>query len=117
MCKKSVYSVKFDFLIINKMLKNSAIFQKNNDWNNFVNGKYSRISENLQNIILEFFEKHSANYIYMKSYLKPNKYFEDYSKCLGVEPEMLALVGELCGKPDLEKETLIMKEAEKEIIN
>ncbi len=88
-----------------------------NDWKNFVNGKYSKISEDLQNIILEFFEKHSANYIYMKSYLKPHEYFEDYSKCLGVEPEMLALVGELCGKPDLEKETLITKEVKKEIIN
>jgi hypothetical protein len=87
------------------------------DWKNFINGKYSKISENLQNIILEFFEKNSANYIYMKSYLKPDRYFEDYAECLGVESEMLALVGELCGKPDLEKETLITKEVKKEIIN
>ena len=42
MCEKSVYSVKFEFLIINKMLKNSAIFQNNNDWNNFVKSELSK---------------------------------------------------------------------------
>ena len=57
------------------------------------------------------------NLIYMKSYLSPDKYFEDYAECLGVEVEFLQNVGELCEKPDIEKETLIIKEEEKEIIN
>ena len=88
-----------------------------NDWNNFINGKYSKISKENKSKILSFFDKNSANYVYMKSYLSPDKYFEDYAECLGVEVEFLQNVGELCGKPDIEKETLIMKEAEKEIIN
>ena len=87
------------------------------DWKNFINGKYSKISESSKNIILEFFEKNGANYIYMKSYLLPEKYFEDYAKILLVDKTMLEMVGELCGKPDIEKETLIMNEVEKEIIN
>jgi hypothetical protein len=53
----------------------------------------------------------------MKSYLLPEKYFEDYAKILLVDKTMLEMVGELCGKPDIEKETLIMNEVEKEIIN
>jgi len=68
--------------------------------------------------VLGFFEKDSPNYIYMKSYLYPENYFEDYARCLDVDIDFLESVGELCAKPDLEKETLIIKkEVKKEIIN
>lgn len=87
------------------------------DWNNFIKGTYSKVSKENKHKILSFFDKNSANYIYMKSYLNPDKYFEDYAECLGVEVELLEKVGELCARPDLEKETLIMKEVKKEIIN
>lgn len=87
------------------------------DWNNFINGSYSKLNKETKHKILNFFDKNSANYIYMKSYLNPDKYFEDYAECLGVEVEFLEKVGELCACPDLEKETLIMKEVKKEIIN
>lgn len=79
-----------------------------NDWNYFINGKYSKISSETKEIILDFFEKNSANYVYMKSYLFPDKYFDDYAECLGVDINTLKLVGELCNKPDIEKETLIL---------
>ncbi len=87
------------------------------DWENFMNGKYSKISEKTKSKVLGFFEKGSPNQIYMKSYLHPEKYFNDYAECLDVDTDFLESVGELCAKPDLEKETLIMKEVKKEIIN
>jgi len=50
--------------------------------------------------------------------LYPNKYFEDYAECLDVDIEMLEGVGELCSKPNIEKETFRVKQLEKtEIIN
>lgn len=90
------------------------------DWSHFINGHYSKMSKETKDKILSFFEKNSGNYIYMKSYLMPDKYFSDYAECLGVDAETLKSVGELCNKPDLEKETLIMKAANlenKKIIN
>ena len=48
----------------------------------------------------------------MQSYLMPEKHFEDYSKILDVEVDFLKKVGELCSKPDLEKENLQMELAD-----
>ena len=36
----------------------------------------------------------------------PEDFFNDYAILLNVDNEMLEKVGELCDKPDLEKETL-----------
>lgn len=83
-----------------------------NDWSHFINGKYSKISLNLKQKILNFFDKYSGNYAYMHSYLIPEKYFNNYAEILNVEPEMLIKVGELCSKPDTEKETLILDVAD-----
>ena len=87
------------------------------NWDHFISGKYSKLESSVKSKILKFFDKHSGNYAYMYSYLIPDKHFEEYSEILGVEEEFLRKVGELCNKPDLEKETLIMKEVKKEIIN
>jgi hypothetical protein len=82
------------------------------DWFHFINGRYSKISMNLKQKILNFFDKYSGNYAYMHSYLIPEKYFSNYAEILGVEPEMLMQVGELCTKPDVEKETLFLEPAD-----
>ena len=82
------------------------------DWNYFIKGAYSKISKESKGKILRFFDPHSANHVYMKSYLIPDKYFNDYAECLGVDVNMLERVGELCGTPDLEKETLTMKQVD-----
>lgn len=81
------------------------------DWVHFINGNYSKISKETKSKILEFFDKNTGNYVYMKSYLIPDKYFEDYAECLGVDVTVIKSVGELCNKPDIEKETLIMEPA------
>jgi hypothetical protein len=82
------------------------------DWSHFMNGKYSKISLNLKQKILNFFDKYSGNYAYMHSYLIPEKYFENYAELLGADLQMLIKVGELCSKPDTEKETLILDVAD-----
>ena len=79
------------------------------DWDHFINGKYSKLSSNVKSKILKFFDKHSGNYAYMYSYLMPEKHFSEYSEILNVEEEFLRKVGELCNKPDLKKETLVFE--------
>jgi len=86
------------------------------DWSHFLNGKYSKISLNLKQQILNFFDKQSGNYSYMHSYLLPEKHFSNYADLLGVDVNTLISVGELCSKPDLEKEQLIMAIADLENI-
>ena len=79
------------------------------NWDHFINGKYSKLSSNIKSKILKFFDKHSGNYAYMYSYLMPEKHFAEYSEILNVEEEFLRKVGELCNKPDLKKETLVFE--------
>ena len=81
-----------------------------NDWNYFMDGKYSKIDKNTKSKILYFFPEDTANFVYMKSYLFPRPFFEDYSEILNVDKDFLESIGELCNKPDLEKETLTMKQ-------
>lgn len=82
------------------------------DWFHFINGRYSKISLNLKQKILNFFDKYGGNYAYMHSYLLPEKYFDNYAELLGVNSQILIEVGELCTKPDEEKETLILEAAD-----
>jgi len=86
------------------------------DWFNFLNGKYSKIDIKTKSKILNFFDKKSGNYAYVESYLFPEKHFQTYAKILGVDIEMLKSVGELCDKPDLEKEKLLIEVADLENI-
>ena len=86
------------------------------DWISFVNGKYSQISDNIKRKILDFFEKNSGNYIYVKGFLYPEIHFNDYARILNVDIQLLKSVGELCDIPDLEKETLLIEVADLEKI-
>jgi hypothetical protein len=88
----------------------------NDDWSCFLEGKYSKMNLNTKRKILEFFDKRSGNYAYVESYLFPEKHFETYAKILGVDTEILKSVGELCDKPDLEKEKLLIEVADLENI-
>lgn len=81
------------------------------DWSRFINGKYSILTIKLKQKILDFFDKYSGNYAYMHSYLIPEKYFNNYAELLDVDAEILIQVGELCSKPDLDKETLVLEVA------
>jgi hypothetical protein len=87
------------------------------DWFHLINGRYSKISISVKRKILEFFDKNGGNYAYIKSYLFPEKHFEIYAKILNVPVELLIEVGELCDKPNLDKEKLKIQIADLENIN
>jgi len=78
------------------------------DWMNFLKGKYSQISLNVKRKIIGFFDQSTGNYIYVYSYLFPDKFFSRYAELLDVPVDMLKSVGELCDKPDLGKEKLLI---------
>ena len=78
------------------------------DWFHFVNGKYSQININLKRKIIGFFDESTGNYIYVYSYLFPEKFFARYAEILDVPVDLLKSVGELCDKPDLDKEKLVI---------
>jgi hypothetical protein len=86
------------------------------DWNYFLEGKYSSLSKDLKLIILSHYAKSKKNYVYVDSYLNPELYFDIYSKLLECTPDLLEKVGQLCDKPDLQKETLTitLKDLEKD---
>jgi|TARA_R110002096_G_scaffold292656_1_gene487119 hypothetical protein len=88
-------------------------------WQYFLDGQYSKLDNKYKGEIKSFFNINSANYVYMNSYLHPESFFEDYAECLNVDIKMLKDVGELCNKPDLEKETFKVRQSleKTEIIN
>tara|TARA_R110002012_G_scaffold69421_2_gene179699 strand:+ start:456 stop:1013 length:558 start_codon:yes stop_codon:yes gene_type:complete len=74
------------------------------DINKFKIGKYSKFTKRTKEIIMKFFGETGTISEYIESYLYPEFYYEDYSEILNVEMNDLKKVGELCSKPDLEKE-------------
>jgi hypothetical protein len=109
---------KEDKLVNHKLLHESFEDQNGNeifvfnmssfapDWDLFLTGKYSQMSLNVRNEILNFFEKKSGNYIYVHSFLFPENWFKRYAEILDVSEDLLKEVGELCDLPNLEKEQL-----------
>jgi hypothetical protein len=87
------------------------------DWHHFINGRYSKISISVKRKIVNFFDKHSGNYVYVTSYIHPEKFFKRYAELLNVSQALLEEVGELCDKPDLNKEKLEFQIADLENIN
>jgi len=76
------------------------------DWDLFLAGKYSQMSLKIRNQILNFFDKNSGNYIYVNSFLFPEKWFKRYAEILDVSEELLKEVGELCDVPNQQMEQL-----------
>ncbi len=88
-------------------------------WDMLVKGKYSQIPIKEKNNILNFFEKNSGNYIYLHSYLFPNKWHQRYAEILDVPIDLIKEVNELLDVPDLERENLHLEneEVQKPIYN
>lgn len=86
------------------------------NWQMFTEGKFSNFDNKIKNKILDFFEKNSGNYVYVHSFLYPNKWYERYAELLGVKPDLLKDVVELCDKPDFDKENLLIQVADLENI-
>lgn len=82
------------------------------DWNNYLAGRYSQLSNNQKKRIRSYYGINTANYAFINSYLYPSEYFEAYAKFLCPDPDdiesmesTLKEVGELCNKPNFTKET------------
>jgi hypothetical protein len=82
----------------------------------FIEGKFSKFDNKIKNKILDFFEKNSGNYVYVHSFLYPNKWYDRYAELLGVKPDLLKEVGELCSITDVDKENLSIQVADLENI-
>lgn len=76
------------------------------DWMNLIYGKYSKMNLTTKRKILNHFVDNNSNYVYVESYLFPEKFQEIYAKLLDVDVLLLKETQELCDKPDLEKEIL-----------
>jgi hypothetical protein len=76
------------------------------DWPLFIVGRYSLLSKKLKNQIINFQPKNTVNYSYVNSFLYPEKYFGIYKELLNIDIKTLMEVGELCDRPDLDKEIL-----------
>jgi len=76
------------------------------DYFNFLLGRYSKLSNVLKRAIKTFYGDKSAEYKVLNTYLFPDNHFENYAKLLDVDIEILKKIGELCNPCDLEKETL-----------
>ena len=79
------------------------------DWTAFLKGRYSNLSPELKRKIKTFFKPSKTSYVYVESYLHPEKYYSLYAELLGVSTDTLKEVGELTSAPDLEKEALKIK--------
>ena len=69
-------------------------------------GKYSMISPYSKKKLVNFFPYGHGNQVYLRSFLFPEKYMETYASILDVKVDLLKRVGELCDRPDLEKERI-----------
>lgn len=90
------------------------------DWMLFIQGKYSKMTDKTKRKIKDYFDKNGGNYVYIESFLYPEKYYNIYAELLNVSPDMLKEVGELCAPPDMTKECLdinIKDLTSKQIIN
>jgi hypothetical protein len=76
------------------------------DYQHVLEGKYSKLSNLLKNKVRDFYGLQTPEWMYMESFLFPQKYIRLYSKLLNVDEEHIHVTGQLCDKPDLEKETL-----------
>ena len=85
------------------------------DWECFVSGCYSNIRDKTKDRIIDFFSTSTANKEHVTSYLYPERYFHNYADLLAVNVKVLQKVGQLCSKPDMDKENLTAKIKESEL--
>ncbi len=78
------------------------------DWNQFLQGRYSLFSKQSKEDILYYYRGENPFYNYIYSYLYPADFFETYARLLEVDEETLAANGELCNPFDAEKEVLYL---------
>lgn len=106
-----------DYLITHKMLHTTVALEDDQimyvfdmtpvaeDFKAFMNGKYSQFSQSSRKILMDYYGVHTPEWVYIESYLFPDKYFKQYAQILDVEESFLKHVGELCDRYDTARET------------
>lgn len=79
------------------------------DFEHVLFGRYSKLSKMTKARIRDFYGYDSPEWAYLESFLYPDKYIAMYSRLLNVDPQHIKHTGELCDKPDVDKETLKLK--------
>lgn len=74
------------------------------DWEKFVAGKYSKLSNTLKDTITQHYKSDKDIQGTIHSYLYPDKYYKEYSDYYGISRSLLEKVGEVIDPPDLDKE-------------
>jgi hypothetical protein len=112
--KKLFNNAHFDSFHLLEDGNEAFVFTLINVWEDYaekvLKGKYSQIEKEHKERILSTYRKTGPHFPYVESYLYPEWYYSSYSKLIGESVETLTSVGELCNAPDLEKETLRVKE-------
>lgn len=88
-----------------------------NDFFNFLLGKYSQLSPVLKRAIKNYYGETSAEYRFIETYLYPERFFDDYARLLNLDVDIIKSVGELCDPCDMEKEILKIPVESLEISN
>lgn len=83
----------------------------------FMNGKYSECISTTKEKIISFFKSKPGSKEVVMSYLYPERFYDNYADLLGVKASVLKEVGQLCSKPNIDKETLQATVKEVEIFN
>lgn len=118
-CPKNIQYKQFEDRIIkkNKLYESSFIINSKkhgcifnmedykNDYNMFIEGRYSKFSKKTKNKILKYFGNVGQISEYIQSFLKPDAYHKLYADELGVQIKTIEEVYEICSVPDLNKET------------
>lgn len=78
---------------------------KKEDYEHFCNGKYSKLSPDSKKMLSNYYGIHTPEWIFIESYLYPEKYYKTYAEILMIDIDVLKEVGELCEKFDDVKET------------
>jgi hypothetical protein len=79
-------------------------YEYKEEFNCFLEGKYSRFKESSKDKILSFYDKRKVENKHLKIYLYPNNHYDDFSEYLNIDKEILIKNIELCSIPDFNKE-------------
>jgi hypothetical protein len=74
------------------------------DFDAVIEGKYSKLSIPAKKLLTDYYGVHTPEWVYIESFLFPEKYYKVYAQILNVDENILREVGELCEKPNFEKE-------------
>lgn len=77
-----------------------------NDYDFFLEGKYSKLSPESKKRIIDYFRINSKEWVYIDSFLFPEKYIKEYAEILNVPEDLLT---ELCDIYNKNLETFNLK--------